>query len=141
MTQLTPIELEDGTVIYIEAKEDVQISPNVAEDKETEKELTREDLGQEAKGVREFLNRPLGSTADSQESARVSFEAIENTIRAYTNSTLNALRKVKNANIDKVTLEFGIKAGGKVGIPYITEGTAESNLKITVECSFPENEE
>ncbi|WP_293166870.1 CU044_2847 family protein [Okeania sp. SIO2C9] len=31
--------------------------------------------------------------------------------------------------------------GGKAGIPYVTEGTAESNLKITVECSFPESED
>jgi SRSO17 transposase len=30
------------------------------------------------------------------------------------------------------------KVGGKAGIPYVTEGSAESHLKITVECSFPE---
>lgn len=26
----------------------------------------------------------------------------------------------------------------KVGIPYITEGSTESNLSIQVKCSFPE---
>jgi hypothetical protein len=38
-----------------------------------------------------------------------SFQAIEGTIRAYTIYTLNAFKKVAIANVDKVTLEFGIK--------------------------------
>ena len=48
--------------------------------------------------------------------------------------------RIAGGNIDKVTLEFGIKAGGKAGIPYVTEGSAESHLKIVVECSFPNEE-
>ncbi|MCC5616864.1 hypothetical protein LC605_17635 [Nostoc sp. CHAB 5836] len=69
------------------------------------------------------------------------FQAIEGTIRAYTVYSLNAFKKIPVANIDKVTLEFGIKVGGEAGIPYITKGTAESNLKVTVECSFPDQPE
>ena len=38
--------------------------------------------------------------------------------------------------VDKVTLQFGIRVGGEAGVPYVTKGTAESNLSITVECSF-----
>ena len=45
------------------------------------------------------------------------------------------------ANVDKVTLEFGIELGGEAGVPYVTKGTAKSNLKITVECSFPDKTE
>ncbi|MGC1395706.1 MAG: CU044_2847 family protein [Coleofasciculaceae cyanobacterium] len=55
----------------------------------------------------------------------------------YTALTLNVFKKVAIANVDKVTLEFGIE----VGVPYVTKGTAKSNLKITVECSFPEKTE
>lgn len=66
-----------------------------------------------------------------------SFQAIEVTIRAYTAYTLNAFKQMAIANVDKVTLEFGIKVAGEAGVPYVTKGTAESNLKITVECSFP----
>jgi hypothetical protein len=43
------------------------------------------------------------------------------------------------ANVDKVTLEFGIKVAGEAGVTYVTKDTAESNLKITVECSFPKS--
>ncbi len=50
--------------------------------------------------------------------------------------SINAFKKIPVANIDKVTLEFGIKVGVEAGVPYISKGTAESNLKITVECSF-----
>jgi len=62
-------------------------------------------------------------------------------IHAYTVYTLNAFKKVAIANVDKVTLEFGIELGGEAGVPYVTKGTAKSNLKITVECSFPEQTE
>jgi hypothetical protein len=54
---------------------------------------------------------------------------------------LNALKNVAVANVDKVTLEFGIKVGGKMGVLFETEGTEESNLKVTVECSFPVKKE
>jgi hypothetical protein len=69
-----------------------------------------------------------------------SFQAIEGTIRAYTYYTLNAFRQVAIANIDEVTLQFGIEIGGEAGIPYITKGTAKSNLNITVKCSFSNSE-
>jgi hypothetical protein len=62
------------------------------------------------------------------------------TIRAYTTSTLNAFKNIAIADINKVTLEFGVEVGGEAGVPYVTKGTAKSNLKITVECSFPQPE-
>ena len=127
MTQLAPIELEDGTIIYMEVQEEVEIAPRESTQTETEGELTRGQIGKEGKG--------LGS---SQTQIVENVQSIEGTIRAYTNYSLNAFRNIASANINKVTLEFGIKVGGKAGIPYVTEGSAESNLKITVECSFPE---
>lgn len=126
MTQLTALELEDGTIIYLEAKQDVEIPVSVAPISEETEELTREDLEKGEKGL-------------SKEQVLRNFKLVESTIRSYTHYTLNAFRQVANANINKVTLEFGMKVGGKAGIPYITEGTGESNLKITVECSFPDN--
>lgn len=127
MTQLTPLELEDGTIIYLETREDVEIPPTKTPTSEEERELTREDLERGTKGI-------------SQEQVLQSFRLVEGTIRAYTTYTLNAFRDLASANVNKVTLEFGIKVGGKAGVPYVTEGSAESNLKITVECSFPDSQ-
>ncbi len=36
MTQLTPIELEDGTIIYMEVQEEVQIAPRESTETEAE---------------------------------------------------------------------------------------------------------
>lgn len=58
-------------------------------------------------------------------------------IRAYTVYALSAFKDFNTAEIEEVTLKFGIKMGGKAGIPYITEGSAESNLEIQVKCKFP----
>lgn len=69
------------------------------------------------------------------------FRVIQSTIRAYTIYSLNAFRKVAIANVDRVTLELGIEVGGEAGVPYMTKGTAKSNLKVTVECSFPQDTE
>lgn len=119
MTKITPIRLEDGTVIYIEATEDID-APVVS----LEESAEDEEEAPIKKGI-------------SQRQIAQSFEVIQKTIRAYTVYTLNAFKQVAIANVDKVTLEFGIEVGGEAGVPYVTKGTAKSNIKITVECSFP----
>jgi len=129
MTEITQIQMDDGTIIWIEATEDVKPTPN----KVTEATEEEEEEGLSGKGE--------SNSSALQKQAVKNFQAIQSTIRAYTNYTLNAFKQVAIANVDKVTLEFGIKIGGETGIPYVTKGTAESNLKITVECSFPKKPE
>ena len=126
MPQLTPIQLDDETIIYIEATEDVAV-PIVTPEEAAEEE------------EEELIDKGITTEALRKQTIQ-SFQAIQGTIRAYTVYSLNALRKVAVANVDKVTLEFGIEIGGEAGVPYVTKGTAKSNLKITVECSFPENQ-
>jgi hypothetical protein len=122
MTQLAPIQLEDGTVIYIEATEEVA-APLVNSQIATEEEEEALD------------GKGWNPDAVKQQMAQ-NFQAMQGTIRAYTTQTLKAFKDIEVGNISKVTLEFGLKIGGEAGIPYITKGTGESNLKITVECSF-----
>ncbi len=130
MAQLAPMQLNDGTIIYIEASADSVLADTPAAS--AAPEVTRGDGGGAAKGW----------TSSHQVAPRLAatqrMDVMEGTIRAYTQHTLSAFQQVANANIDKVTLEFGVKISGEAGIPYITKGSAESNLKITVECSFPE---
>lgn len=57
--------------------------------------------------------------------------------RAYTVYALSAFKDFNTAEIEEVILKFGIKMDGKAAIPYITEGSAESNLEIQVKCKFP----
>lgn len=151
MVQVTPIRLDDGTVIYIEATETVQSTSaieivgehsSIPATPEVNQEITREDLGRKSKGwTGDTANRARGAILEAQEIVTVQgFQEIERTIRAYTNHTLNAFKQVSSANVNKVTLEFGIEIGAEAGLPYVTKGTAKSNLKITVECSFPKGD-
>ncbi|MEM6432619.1 MAG: CU044_2847 family protein [Cyanobacteria bacterium P01_D01_bin.115] len=78
-----------------------------------------------------------GAIEDATRRAMQSFAAMETTLKAYTQRTLKAFRDLGSAEVDKVKLEFGINMGGEAGVPYVTKGTAECSLKITVECSFP----
>ncbi len=57
-------------------------------------------------------------------------------IRDYTEYAIGAFKDFAAAEVEEVTLKFGLKLGGKMGIPYITEGSAESNLEISVKCKF-----
>ena len=130
MPQLTPIQLDDGTLIYIEASENITIPPV------PESEQTNQEPGETTRsGAKGWAPVPPDTQAAAQR-----FRAIESTIRAYTTHSLSAFKQVTIANVDKVTLEFGIEVGGEAGILYVTEGTAKSNLKVTVECSFPKNQ-
>ncbi len=125
MTKLVKVQLDDGTEIYMEATEDVEAptAASVGEFYDGETSRTSKGLG--------------GMTSQAAQAHAVqSFKAIESTIRTYTNYTMNAFQNMACANVEKVTLEFGLKVGGEAGVPYVTKGTAESNLKITVECSF-----
>ncbi|MEM6252730.1 MAG: CU044_2847 family protein [Cyanobacteria bacterium P01_D01_bin.156] len=116
MTQLAPITLDDGTTIYIEAvdRNDVPTAPS-----------TSGESGRVSKGS--------ASSAIQQQ-----LPTVKNTITQYTRYVLNAFQELGSGNVDKVNLEFGLKIAGSAGIPYITEGSAEANLQITVECSFKE---
>lgn len=146
MAQLVPITLEDGSEIYVESTEGVNKSPEADAANSEPEEMTRDHQkkGLFPTGNRGFNNMPgpsddRGNTTLSQTSAIAasqSFKAIESTIRTYTNQTLNAFKDMAGGNVDKVTLQFGIRIAGEAGVPYVTKGTAESNLSITVECSF-----
>ena len=60
-------------------------------------------------------------------------------IRGYTLYALNAFKNLGDANVEEISLKFGLKIGGKTGIPYITEGSADCNLEVSVKCTFPSN--
>ncbi len=137
MAQLVPIQLEDGTEIYIEATDDVAAPPASEINDEPEEQVRTGQKGWGGGSSRGMTGFPSGSNGSSSAAiAAQSFKAIESTIRTYTTHTLSAFKDMSQGNVDKVTLQFGIRVGGEAGVPYVTKGTAESNLSITVECSF-----
>jgi Trypsin-co-occurring domain 1 len=67
----------------------------------------------------------------------VDLQKVHNTIRGYAKYAIGAFRNFGSADVEKITLKFNLKIAGKAGIPMLTEGSAESNFEIQVECKFP----
>lgn len=123
MSKLQAIQIDENTIIYVEATEDV-VAPAVVSAEEPE-EVSR--TGQKG------LGRPNPQAQIAQ-----SFQLIESTIKTYTKHTLNAFKDAALADVQKVTLEFGMNVSGVGGVPYIAAGTVGCNIKVTVECAFPQ---
>jgi hypothetical protein len=78
--------------------------------------------------------RAAGFIEDIAERTEKIKEMMVSTIRGYSSIVLNAVREGM-ADItapESVTLEFGLQIGGEMGVPLITKGTAQANVKVTV---------
>jgi hypothetical protein len=108
---------EDGQKyeIYVESKSSTIVSPSVASD-----------------------DYDPNQTMGFREDAVVKMQQARQMIRGYAMYALSAFKDFGAGEIEEVTLKFGMKLGGSAGIPYITEGKAESNLEIEVKCKFPD---
>ncbi|MBD1847515.1 hypothetical protein H6F89_29765 [Cyanobacteria bacterium FACHB-63] len=124
MAKLTPIALEDGTLIYIEATDNTA-SGVLVPDKSVGTTEPKRGL---------FTDEP-------QKAITQNFQAIEHTIRAYTLHTLNAFKSVATAEVSEVTLKFGINISSEAGVPYIANAKGGCNLEISVKCQFPKKVE
>lgn len=63
---------------------------------------------------------------------------LEVTIQNYSIIVLNSIQNIKHnppediTKLKNIQLEFGVQIGGEVGIPFITKGSIESNVKVTL---------
>lgn len=127
MSKLQAIQVDADTIIYVEATESV-VAPAVEE--------TVEETGEVQRGGGKGVGgRPLEAQVAQ------SIKAMESTIRTYTKYTLNAFKDAALADVEKVTLEFGMNVSGSGGVPYIAAGTMGCNIKVTVECAFPKRQQ
>ncbi|WP_414581084.1 CU044_2847 family protein [Scytonema sp. PCC 10023] len=60
------------------------------------------------------------------------------TVRSYSKLVLDSVKEgiTHTTAPTKVTLEFGLQAGGETGVPFVTKGTAQANVKVTIEWDF-----
>lgn len=68
------------------------------------------------------------------EDAIVKLKDVHGAIRAYTRYAIGAFKNLGGAQVEEITLRFGVKVAGRAGIPVLTEGSAESNFEIEVKC-------
>lgn len=84
---------------------------------------------QEDDGIDEMGGLPIDVTQQLDQAQKM--------IRECAEYTLNSFKNFAAAEVDEITLKFGIKLGGEAGIFCITKGTAESNIEIEIKCKFP----
>lgn len=71
---------------------------------------------------------------DIQERSKKFKQAITSTVGGYSQLILNTIKEgATDLCPSKVTLEFGLQVGGETGIPFVTKGTAQANVTITIE--------
>lgn len=63
-------------------------------------------------------------------------QRLAKTISDFSRSVLEKIAIERPSN---VSLEFGVNCGGTAGIPFITAGTVEANVTVTVEWNFDKN--
>jgi hypothetical protein len=118
MANLQPVHLqdEDGTIytIYVETTAPEVLLPLVETD-----EGDRESYG-------------------IAEDTVAKLEEIHGTIRTCAMYAIGAFKNFGGAEIEELNLKFGLKIGGKSGVPILTEGSAEANFEISVKCKFPD---
>jgi Trypsin-co-occurring domain 1 len=118
MAHLQPVHLqdEDGTIytIFVETAAPVVGLPSVETD----------DGDRESYGITEDTVAKL--------------KEIHGTIRAYAWYAIGAFKNFGGAEVEEMNLKFGLKIGGKTGVPILTEGSAEANFEISVKCKFPD---
>ncbi|MGB0560871.1 MAG: CU044_2847 family protein [Spirulinaceae cyanobacterium] len=124
MPDLTPIQLEDGTTIYIQATPTTTPEPTAQSTPELD-----------------FLTPIPTDNRDRalnpKQTLKQGAQAIQSTIRGYTLHLIKSFQDLATAQVKEITLEFGVNAGGLSGIPYIATGNADCNVKVTVTCTFP----
>lgn len=71
------------------------------------------------------------------EDAIAKLKDVHGTIRAYAWYAIGAFKNLGGAEVEEINLKFGLKIGGKTGVPVLTEGSAEANFEVSVKCKFP----
>ena len=126
--QVVPMQLDDGTIFYVEAQEGTLPVAASAPVEESDEEEIRE----RRKGIFDGVK----SMTPKMPTPAQSMQIMQKTIRAYAGYSLAAFKNFGAANVDEVTLEFGINFSADAGVPYVANGKAQSSLKITVKCSY-----
>lgn len=65
-------------------------------------------------------------------------DSMQQTVRSYAETVLTAVRTgVEGLPApEKVTVEFGLQVGGEAGVPFVTKGTTQANVKVSLSWDF-----
>ncbi|MCP4103999.1 MAG: hypothetical protein GY749_00440 [Desulfobacteraceae bacterium] len=87
--------------------------------------------------------RSVGFIEDIAERTNKFKETMANTIQSYSSLVLNSVKSgISDVPApESVQIEFGLQLGGEAGIPFVTKGSAQSNIKITMNWNLKDLKE
>jgi hypothetical protein len=88
-----------------------------------------------ALAIPEITEKRPGSMGATDE-VFLKMEEVQEKIKAYADFAIGAFQHLGGAEVEEISLKFGIKLGGKTGVIF-TEGSAEGSMEISVKCKFP----
>jgi hypothetical protein len=61
-------------------------------------------------------------------------QTMVSTVKNYSRLVVSSVKEGLNdiGDPESIALEFGIQLGGETGIPFVTKGSAEANVKVSV---------
>ncbi len=145
MSQIERFQLDVGGknyTIYVESKTTPEMQALEGEAKQPVSESEVAEGERESYGlIQDIQRRKQEAQKKMEQEAQKKMEEAKQMIRGYAAYALSAFKDFETADIEEVTLKFGLKLGTRVSVPYITEGSAESNLAIEVKCKFPDTQQ
>ncbi|WP_058553386.1 CU044_2847 family protein [Thiohalocapsa sp. ML1] len=110
MAKLIELDLGDGRTVLVEIDDEVSVP-------------------------RSAIGAPGYARSGREGAWRADLGQVQQTLRGFVDGAVAALQET-NAEIELVTLAFGVSLGGEAGVPFITRGDAAGTLKITVQCNL-----
>lgn len=71
-----------------------------------------------------------------QDDAQAKLDQAQTLIRGCAEYVLNSFKEFGAAEVEEMTIKFGVSVGGEGGIPYITKGNVDGNIEIEIKCKF-----
>jgi hypothetical protein len=134
MSSLASVKLPNGAIVYLEVDEDVRL------------DFPERDTSYVPSGpgipVRRGEDGEVGATGgdDEEEMDEATRRALQLTqiIQGIAAMIPEAFRSASAAEVEKLTLSFGIKVGGGLKVPFLAKAEGEANIGVVVECRYPQ---
>lgn len=65
---------------------------------------------------------------------KVKLSDVHNKLQNYARYAIGAFQDVPFADVEEITLKFGVKVSGSTGIPVLTHGSVEGDFHIEIKC-------
>ena len=97
----------------------------------------------------ESLDLPESSMASDDDgyermginNVRVQLSEVHAKLQNYARYAIGAFQDVPFADVEEITLKFGVKVSGSTGIPILTHGSVEGDFHIEIKCKPKKKEQ